>query len=248
MATPARSPRFSPETFRFLRALTRHNDREWFKARKDAYERHVRGPMVDLIERLAAEFPRFAPDLVASPRASLFRPYRDTRFSEDKKPLKTHISAVFPCRGLARHEGAGLYLEVSCERMFVGGGLHAPQSAQLLRVRTHLAENFVRFRALVESPSFVRRFGGIEGERLQRVPRGFPADHPAAEYLKLREYVAGREYAATFAATPRFYPTVLELFEQLAPVVGFLNEPLLHPQMTADPLLTADSRRFSQIT
>jgi uncharacterized protein (TIGR02453 family) len=243
----APSPRFSPETLKFLRALTRHNDREWFKARKDAYERHVRGPMISVVERLALEFPRFAPDLVASPTVSLFRPYRDTRFSEDKKPLKTHISAVFPCRGLARHEGAALYLEVNCERVFLGGGLYAPQTAQLNLIRMYVAENFVRFKALVESPSFVRAFGEVEGERLQRVPRGFLPDHPAARYLKQRQFLATREYPPEFAFSPRFYPTVLRLFEQAAPMVMFLNEPLLAPQIVADPLSTADGRRYTQI-
>jgi uncharacterized protein (TIGR02453 family) len=232
--TPA--PRFTPETLRFLRALKRNNDREWFKARKATYEEHVRGPMIALVERLATEFPRFAPDLIASPRTSLYRQYRDTRFSEDKRPLKTHVSAVFPCRGLARHEGAGLYVEVNCEEVWVGGGMYAPQPPQLQRVREHLAANYVRFRALVESPSFVRAFGGIEGERLQRVPRGFRTDHPAAEYLRMRQFLAGRQYPADIALSSRFYPTVLRLFEQAAPLIRFLNEPLLAAAEATDPL------------
>ena len=101
---------FQPRALSFLRALKRNNDREWFKARKDRYDEVLRTPMIALIERLAVDFRTFAPELVAAPKASLYRIYRDTRFSDNKAPLKTHVAAVFPCRGLARHQGAGLYL------------------------------------------------------------------------------------------------------------------------------------------
>src|SRR3954468_3351905 len=106
-------PCFTPATLSFLRALKRNNDREWFKARKERYERDVREPMVRVIEQLAIDFKKFAPEIVASPKTSMYRIYRDTRFSPDKTPLKTHVAAVFPWRGLARHQGAGLYFEVA---------------------------------------------------------------------------------------------------------------------------------------
>ena len=235
----ATSPRFTNATLTFLRALRRNNNSDWFRARKDIYEANVRAPMIAVIERLAADFARFAPEIVASPKVSMFRPYRDTRFSEDKRPLKTHVSAVFPCRGLARHEGAGLYLEVNCERVLVAGGLHTPQTPELQRLREHLADNYLQWRALVESLSFRRAFGRIQGESLARIPRGFPPDHPAAEYLKLRQFLAFREYPAAFCTSARFYPAVVRLFERLAPLIRFLNEPLLAATLPADPLLTS---------
>ena len=77
------------------------------------------------------------------------------------------------------------------------------------------------------SPAFRRRTGGLDGERLQRVPRGFPPDHPAAEYLKYRQFLAGREYPARLATGPRFYATLLALFREIAPLIVFLNEPLV---------------------
>jgi len=89
---------FTPKTLAFLRALKRNNDREWFKARKDDYEQHVREPMIMLLARLADDFRRFAPELVADPKVSLYRIYRDTRFSADKTPLKTNVAAHFPNR------------------------------------------------------------------------------------------------------------------------------------------------------
>ena len=218
--------RFSPKALSFLRALKRNNDREWFRARKDQYEALVRAPMIAIIDRLAHDFQVFAPDLVATPKASLYRIYRDTRFSDDKAPLKTHISAIFPCRGLPKHQGAGLYLEVAPQWVWVGGGMYAPDTAQLQTVREHIAANHQRLRAIVESPAFRRSVGQLDGERLQRVPRAFPKDHQAAEYLKYRQFLAGREFPATFATSPRFYSGVVAVFRHVAPLTRFLNEPL----------------------
>jgi uncharacterized protein (TIGR02453 family) len=219
-------PRFSSQTLRFLRALKRNNDREWFKARKDEYERHVRAPMIAVIEQLAMDFKTFAPELVASPNASLYRIYRDTRFSDDKTPLKTHAAAVFPWRGLARHEGAGLYFEVAPQWVWIGGGMYSPLPPQLVQVREHIANTWPQIRRIATGSRFTR-VTRLDGEKLTRVPRGFPADHPAAEYLKHRQFLAGRELPAAIAADDTFYPTLLETFKAIIPLVQFLNAPLI---------------------
>src|SRR3954469_9096113 len=181
---PPAAPRFSAHTLKFLRSLKRNNRREWFNAHRDAYEQHVREPMTAVVERLAEDFRAFAPELVASPKVSMYRIYRDTRFSENKTPYKTHVAAVFPTRGLPKHEGAGLYFHVSPDEVWIGGGMYSPQTAQLHAVREHIASNVRQLRSIVESPGFRRRVGALDGERLKRVPRGFPTDHPAADYLK----------------------------------------------------------------
>jgi len=220
------APHFTDATLKFLRALKRHNNREWFRSRKLQYDEQVRQPMVEIIEQLAFDLPRFAPDLVAIPKISMYRVYRDTRFSSDKTPLKTHIAAVFPHRALTKHGGAGLYFQVASDEVFVGGGIYAPEPRQLYRLREHIAMNHKRLHAVVESPAFYRSFGAISGQRLQRVPRGFAKDHPAAEHLKLKQFLAGSQYPETFAINPRFYGSLLRLFERLAPFIRFLNEPL----------------------
>jgi uncharacterized protein (TIGR02453 family) len=219
-------PRFTPETIRFLKALKGNNDREWFKARKGDYERCVREPMLAVVEQLARDFKRFAPELVASPRASLYRIYRDTRFSADKSPLKTHAAAVFPWRGLPRHEGAGLYFEVAPGWVWAGGGMYAPQPQHLLRVRAHIADTWPEVRTIVRRSPFARLVGSLDGERTSRVPRGFAADDPAAEFLKFRQFLAGREFPAEFACSPEFYTTLLATFKAVTPLIRFLNEPL----------------------
>ena len=229
-------PHFTPQSLSFLRALARHNDREWFKTRRNVYEAHVHGPMVAVIDRLAEDFQRFAPELVASPKVSLFRIYRDTRFSEDKSPLKTHIAAVFPRHDLGRLEGGCLYLEIARRRVLIAGGLHAPDTPQLQRVREHVARDYRRLNRIVGSAAFRRTLGALEGEMLQRVPRGFPRDHPAADHLRRREFLAWREYPAAFAAEPTFYRELVRVFRQIVPLVRFLNEPLVNRMK--DPLLT----------
>jgi uncharacterized protein (TIGR02453 family) len=218
---------FTPRTLTFLRALKRNNDREWFKARKEQYERDVREPMIAVIERLAEDLPGFAPDLIAAPKQSLYRIYRDTRFSEDKTPLKTHVAATFPTRHLPKKQGAGLYFHIGLGEVWIGGGFYAPSPADLLRIREHLSGNYQRFRTIVEAPAFKRQLGAIDGERLRRVPRGFAADHPAAEYLKFKQFYAGKEFEPAFASSPRFYHTLVGVFKDVSPLVAFLNEPLI---------------------
>ena len=218
---------FTPRTLAFLRSLARHNDRDWFKARRDTFETDVRGPLIALVEHLAVDLHALAPELACSAKESLYRQYRDTRFSEDKSPLKTNVAAVFRPRGLDRHGGAGLYLQVSAKEAWVGGGLyHAPMPV-LTAVREHLAGNHTRFRAIIESPGFKRRCGPLTGDTLTRVPRGFAADHPAAEILKLKDLIVMKTFPAEFATTPRFYSTVVAMFRDIAPMLRIINEPLL---------------------
>jgi len=220
------SPRFTSESLRFLRALKRNNRRDWFNAHRDDYEAHVRQPMTAIVSRLADDLREFGPEFVANPKTSMYRIYRDIRFSENKAPYKTHVAASFPTRGLPKHEGAGLYFHVSPDEVWIGGGMYAPPQPQLHAVREHIAVNSRRLRTLVESPAFRRDVGTLEGERLQRVPRGFPKDHAAAEYLKFRQFLTGREFEPAFAAGPKFYAGLLTVFRRVTPVMRFLNEPL----------------------
>jgi uncharacterized protein (DUF2461 family) len=186
---------FTKKTLAFLRALKRNNDREWFRARKPDYEQHVRAPMVALLGQLARDLPAFAPDLVSDPRVCLFRIYRDTRFSDDKRPLKTHVAAHFPSRQFAKGDGAGMYVEITPQWVWMGGGIYMPSSPELQSIRASIAEEHRKFHRIVT----------------------------AAGYLRHKQYIGGREYAAEFALSPRFYPELLKVFRAIAPLVGFLN-------------------------
>ncbi|MGH9201652.1 MAG: DUF2461 domain-containing protein [Vicinamibacterales bacterium] len=226
------APSFSAKTLSFLRALKRHNDREWFHAHRDEYETHVRGPMLAIVDQLAGDFRSFAPELVADPKVSMFRQWRDTRFSEDKTPLKTNIAAVFPNRTLGRMNGAGLYFEVGPSWVWIGGGMYAPDASQLQSVREHIADHYRQLEAIVASPRF-KKLGGLKGDRVSRVPRGFAKDHQAAAYLQQKQFLGFREEAATFAASSGFYNQLVKTMQTLAPLVRFLNEPLVASRDTS---------------
>lgn len=217
---------FTRKTLAFLRALTRNNDRDWFRARRDDYDAHVRLPMVGLLEQLAVDFRRLAPELIAEPRVSMFRVHRDTRFSADKTPFKTNVAAHFPPRGFPRGEGAGLYVEVAPRHVWMGGGIYAPSSAALRVIREHVATDHAALRRIVGARAFREGVGTLDGERLTRVPRGYLPDHPAADLLRHKQFIAGREYPAEFAIDERFYPELLRVFRAVLPLVRFLNTPL----------------------
>ena len=104
--------------------------------------------------------------------------------------------------------------------------MYSPQPPQLFAVRQHIAGHLKQLRAIVESPGFRKQLGALEGDTLKRVPRGFPKDHPAAEYLKRTNFVAGAEFPPALATSPAFYKTVLSVFRQVVPLTRFLNAPL----------------------
>jgi len=243
----ASAPAFSARTLTFLRRLVRNNDRAWFHAHRDEYEAVVRQPMVAIVEQLAIDFRRIAPDLVADPARSMFRPWRDTRFSENKAPLKTNIAAGFPDRRLGRLQGAGLYVEVSPTRVWMGGGAWAPDTAQRLAIRTHIADHPDRFRRIVRAAAFTR-LGGLQGRQLTRVPRGWSAEHPAAEWLRYAQWLGWREDPASLATAPDLYATILGTFRALVPLVTFLNEPLVAQavELAHDPWRRPNTSRNGQ--
>jgi len=207
--------------------LKRNNKREWFQDHRGIYEQYVKQPMSVLIEALAAEFQNFAPEMIANQKVSAYRIHRDTRFSKDKSPYKTHVAAVFPRSGMDKHQGASLYLHIAPSEVFIGGGLYMPLPEDLNAIRRHIADNFDAFLDIVESRRFKKFFGEVSGEQLTRVPRGFPADHPAAEYLRFKQFLAARTFPPDVATSSVFFKSVVETFKAMMPFIRFLNEPIL---------------------
>jgi uncharacterized protein (TIGR02453 family) len=231
---------FTAKTLSFLRALKRNNRREWFQPRKEDYETHVRAPMVALLERLAIDMRSFAPELIADPKISLFRIYRDTRFSSDKRPYKTHVAARFPLRGVPKGEGAGLYFEIAPGWVWMGGGMYMPTTADLHDIRAQIAATHPRgLHKVVTAPAFKRAVGELTGDRLTRVPLGYPKDHPAVHYLQFKQFLGSCEYEVSLATSRRFYPELLKVFKAVVPLVQFLNQAIV-PRLTQAPLLVSD--------
>jgi uncharacterized protein (TIGR02453 family) len=221
---------FPRESLSFLRSLRRNNNREWFQDHKTIYESALKQPMCDLVEAIGAAFETFAPEMIASTKASVYRIYRDTRFSKNKAPYKTHMAAIFPRKGLDKHRGAALYLHISPQELLIGGGVYMPLPEDLRAIRSHIAENSTSFLKIIHAAKFRKLFGTLGGEQLSRVPRGFSAEHPAADYLRHKQYLAARIMKPDVATTSDFYRVVIETFRGMLPLVRFLNEPILRSQ------------------
>ena len=223
------APRFRPEALTFLRALKRNNRREWFhRARRRVRRARPRADDRRSSNGWRSIFARSRRSSSQVRSVSLYRMYRDTRFSANKTPYKTHIAAhAFRSRGLPKHEGAGLYFHVAPDDVWIGGGMYAPQPPQLHAVREHIAANVSACARSSSRRRSAKAFGALEGEQLQRVPRGFPKDHEAAEFLKHRQFLAGVELPSGFATSPRILSAPDRVFRRVVPLVRFLNEPLV---------------------
>lgn len=216
-------PGFSPDAIAFLRALKRNNRREWFQPRKEKYEALIRTPMLEMVSALNEEFARFAPDYITPPQKALYRIYRDTRFSKDKTPYKTHISAIFPRYTAVKREGAVFYFHFTEKEVLVFGGVWAPERDELLAYRTLLQEHYEEFRGILGDRKIKRMLGGLQGEQLTRMPKGFPVDHPAEELLRHRQWYLENSLDIRLLTTPRLVAELVKYFELMAPLVEFLN-------------------------
>lgn len=219
-------PGFPPEGMAFFRSLKRNNRREWFQARKEVFDEKVKTPMTDLVNALNAAMMAFAPGNTTDPRKAIYRIYRDTRFSKDKTPYKTHIAANFPRRGLEKHAGGGYYFSVSPEEIEVAGGIYMPGPEELLALRNHLAERHEEFRRILRARPFRTLMGELWGEQLSRAPKGFPPDHPAADLLRFKQWIVYVTLEPDIATTPKLLSEIVKRFRVMAPFVDFLNVPL----------------------
>jgi uncharacterized protein (TIGR02453 family) len=217
-------PGFSPEALRFLRALKRNNRREWFQPRKEKYETLIKLPMMELISALNDEFARFAPDYITPPEKAVYRIYRDTRFSHDKTPYKTHISAIFPRRTAVKREGAVFYFHFTEKDVLAFGGVYSPTRDELLAYRALLAERHEEFEEIVRDKRVRRLTSGLQGEQLSRVPKGFPCDHPAEALLRRRQWHLGSELDIKLLTTAQLLPELARHFAAMASFVEFLNQ------------------------
>ena len=225
------STHFSPDALKFLRGLKRHNDRDWFNERKPIFERELKAPMLALIAEINDALLTVAPDHVRPPNKIFMRIYRDTRFSPDKRPYKTHAAAWWAREGLPKTSGAGFYFDVNPIEITIAAGVYAPEREQLLATRRHLAEHHAELRALA-SPRKLRSLLSPEWETaaglpLSRPPKGFSKDDPALDLIRCRQWGLSAQLPADEALSPTLARTVVDRFRAAAPIVAFFNRALL---------------------
>lgn len=215
-------PGFPPEMVQFFRGLKRNNRRDWFQPRKHLFEQHVKTPMLELVSALNNELMKFAPQCATTdPKKSLFRIYRDTRFSADKTPYKTHAAASFWLR-----DGGGYYFSVSHDQIEIAGGIYHPLPETMYLVRTHIAENYQELRKILANKKNRKLAGDLQGDELTRAPKGFDPQHPALDLIKKKDWILDVTLDPTLATTPKLYREILDRFRAMAPLIEYLNRPL----------------------
>jgi uncharacterized protein (TIGR02453 family) len=224
----ANGSHFSPKLFAFLRELERNNDREWFQANKKRYESDVKDPLLHFIAEVAGPLARISPHFRADSRpvgGSLFRVYRDVRFSKDKRPYKTHAAAHF------RHERAkdvhapGFYLHLEPRQIFLGTGIWRPDSKALGRIRDRIVDDPGLWKRILGAAKFRADFR-LEGESLKRPPRGYDAEHPLVEDLKRKDFISVAAFTQEEACSADFLGHFAGRCKVARAFVRFLTEAL----------------------
>ena len=215
---------FPKEGIAFLQKLKKNNNRPWFQKHKEEYERLVKFPMQCLIASTAQKLADDAPEILFSPRKSIFRIYRDVRFSKNKAPYKTNIAASFDFRGKkSPTETPGLYLGIEPGEIFIGGGLYMPTGEQLKAIRRSIADHPDEFLEVVRDRVFKRTFGEIMGEKLQKAPLGYPKDHSMIDFLRYKQLYIGTESRHEPCFRAGFADTVAQVFRDAMPFVRWLT-------------------------
>jgi len=215
---------FTPEFFKFLRDIKRHNDRTWFADNRERYVRDVEAPMLQFIGDLAPHLKKISPAYVADRRrmgGSMHRFYRDTRFSPDKTPFKTWIACRFQHEARKKvPDVPAFYLHLEPTECYGGGGVYHIDTPALTRIRHRI----------VESPrewSAVRASGiEIEGEGLKRAPAGFDPKHGHVEDLKRKNIYTLTEFTADDAIADDFLERYVGACGRAAPLLEFLTKAL----------------------
>lgn len=216
---------FSDRTFRFLRALARHNERAWFHAHKADYETHVRDPFRRLLSDLHPDVLTVSPHFRADPKpvgGSLFRIHRDTRFANDKSPYKTWQGARLFHERSRETAAPSWYLHLEPGDCFVAAGIWHPESPVLRRIRQFVVDNPAGWKAAAHAPAFRRRYRLGSQEMLVRPPRGFPADFEFIDDLRRRNFIVLRSIDDATVTGPRLRQVLARDLRGTAPFMDYL--------------------------
>lgn len=216
---------FTPALFEFLEELAMNNRRDWFQAHKARYRADVQDPLLRFVTDFEEGLRSISPHLVADARrsgGSVFRIYRDVRFSKDKTPYKTNAGIHF------RHEvgrevhGPGLYLHLEPGAVFAGAGIWKPNATTAGKIRQAIVDDPDDWEGIIGEPGFASMFT-LEGESLKRAPRGFDPGHPLIHHLKLKSFVAMTDFTEEEVCAPDFIDLYADACHVAAPFTGFLT-------------------------
>ena len=208
----------------FFRELAANNHKEWFDANRKRYAQEVKAPFEAFLQHLIQEIQmRFEPDLLIGPKEAMFRINRDIRFSKDKRPYKTNLSALLSPRGRKDTTFPALYLELGAEGCQIFGGCYMPDKDALFALRNHLANHRSEFEGLVGAPAFQTWFGSIKGEQNQRLPAEFKEAN--WDLLRNKQFYYQTAMKPGAETSQAFSAQLMEAYEAQFEVMQFLREP-----------------------
>lgn len=213
---------FNPDVFEFLRRLKRNNNREWFAKNKARYQLVVVEPALSFINDFAPNLYDLSPHFLADARptrGSLFRIYRDTRFSPDKRPFKTHVGIRFSHSSGKDAHAPVFYLHLEPDNCFAAAGIWHPDNRALTRVRSAIVNDPDRWAG-------VREKLALEGDRLARPPRGIDCQHPFIDDLKMKDFVSSIPFTEKQICGQGFLRVFTAACAKVSPLVEFTTRAL----------------------
>lgn len=209
--------------FDFLQKLKKNNNREWFNEHKPAYQQELQH-LENFAEALLGKLNTH--DLIETPsgKKSLYRIYRDTRFSKDKTPYKTHWSGSF--KRATKQRRGGYYFHIEQGNSFVAGGFFGPVPADLKLIRDDITFDPTPLQKILQSKAFTSSFGKLEGEQLKNAPKGYPADHVAIDLLRYKQYLLIRRFTDEQVMDETFLDEANKTFKAMRPFFDYMSEVL----------------------
>ena len=214
-----------PSLFDFLSDLKQNNNRDWFQANKDRYENDVKEPLLTFIAAFAERAPEISTSIMAMPRVSggsLFRIYRDVRFSKDKTPYKTGAGIHFRHKRGKDVHAPGYYLHLEPGEVFAGSGIWKPNTETVTRIRRKIAEHPDQWLLIIKDKKFQKTFR-LGGGSLKRPPKGFDPEHPLIDDLKRKDYLASITLNEKIVCESNFLDYYVDLCKTAAPFMEFLT-------------------------
>lgn len=215
------NPYITTKTFKFLKELAANNKREWFLENKPRYEAEVRDPALRLIADFSPHLNKISKNLLADPRpsgGSLFRIHRDTRFSKDKTPYKTHVGITFRHVDGKDVHGPILYLHIEPGRVFLGAGMWHPPAESLAQIRDAIVEHPARWKKVIAKVDV-----GEGSDKLKRPPRGYDPDHPLIEDLKRKSFISAADLTQKQVMSDKLLSDLAREYKRRAPILEFLS-------------------------
>lgn len=219
---------FDTDFWAFFSDLKQNNNREWFADNKERYKDRVVAPISAFISAIAPKLREISPHYNADPRpnkGSMFRIYRDVRFSKNKQPYKEHAATQFRHRMGKDAHAPGFYVHLEAGNIRYGGGIWLPPSDALRKIRQRIVDNPGKWQAVIEDKTIMEQFGGIRGDGLKRPPRDFDADAPHMEDLKRKSFFAMKgSDNSQITTTAGFVDEVINTFEAATPLMYFISD------------------------